>query len=277
MSGRRLAGVLLAVGLTSAGVTACGSAANSPKDAPGALRADATKSGIQMTLTAEGNEASIPDNNSGLTAAQKQAILNSSLVLTVHAANGTNLSNAGSGGEMSLALQEGGQTLGQFEVVGQMLYLKVNISQIASAYQLNKGRAAKSSSELQQLAPQVPGLSALEAGNWTSIDLNVVNQFTQTLGITLPSVPQMAARLVAAFFNALAEGTPSAANGTTQVDVSAQNLVTALAQSISATLAATPGMSKYANDVTAAEGHLQLQGQSGEVQVTSSGGPVTAL
>lgn len=277
MKGRLFTGALLAVGLTSAVLTACGTAANSPKDAPAALRADANKSGLQLTLTAQGNEASIPDNGSGLTTAQKQAILNSSLVLTVHAANGTTLSNAGSGGELSLAMDEGGQTLGQLEIVGQTLYLKVDISRIASAYQLDKGQAAKFTSELQQLAPQVPGLSALSAGNWTSIDLGVVNQFTQTLGITLPSGPQMVARLVGAFFNALAQGTPSSANGATQVNVSAQNLVTALAQSISATLSATPGMSKYANDVTAAEGHLKLQGESGNVQVTTSGGSVSAL
>ena len=277
MKGRSLAGALLAVGLTCAGVTACGTASNSPKDAPTALRADATKSGLELTLTAQGNEASIPDNNSGLTTAQKQAILNSSLVLTVHAATGTNLSNAGTGGEVSLAVDEGGQTMGQLEIVGQILYIKVDISRIASAYQLDKGQAAKFTSELQQLAPQVPGLGALSAGNWTSIDLGVVNTFTQTLGVTLPSVPQMVARLAAAFFDALAQGTPSAANGTTQVNVSAQSLLTALGQSISATLDATPGMSKYANKVNSAESRLNLAGQSGNVQVTTSGGSVSAL
>jgi hypothetical protein len=209
------------------------------------LKNTANQSGLQLTLSLQGSSSVFSDNSgngsSNLTAAQKQAILASQLVLTVHAAKGTKLANAGTGGELAFALNHAGQTLLEVREVDAKLYARVNIDKLTSTYGLDKGSVAQFRTQLEKLGKQVQGLQQLDNGQWVSVDVNVVNQFASAAGLTLPSLPQLVGRIVGAFFNELAQTDQIQPTQTRQAEITinAQQLVTALAQAV----ASTPGMS----------------------------------
>jgi hypothetical protein len=226
-------------------LAACGnnsSSSNSPHAVQAALKNTANQSGLELTLSLNASPSDFSENgSSSLTQAQKRAILESELVLTVHAAKGTKLANAGTGGELALALKHNGSTLLDLRVVGSKLYVQVEIDKLSSAYGLDGGSVARFRTQLETLGKQVQGLQALDNGQWVWIDINLVNQFASVAGITLPSVPQLVARIVGAFFTALSQSTsiqPTKA-GQAQITFNAQQLVTSVTQAV----AETPGMS----------------------------------
>ena len=275
---------VLALVLTAAvvvGVAACGSSgsANSPQNVQSALKSTANQSGLQLTLTFNGKASDFSgQGDSGLTAAQMQAILDSSVALTVHTADGTTLANAGAGGELAFSLTESGSSLVELKVVGSTLFARVDIQKLTAAYGLDKGKVAQFRAQLARLGSQVGGLGALNNDQWVSLDINLINQFAQTAGVTLPSVPQLLGRVVGAFFNALAQSTniTPAGSGKAQMTVNAQQLVTALAQAV----AATPGMSKLSSQINslAQRAHAAVPAnRSANVVVTLAGGIVSNL
>jgi hypothetical protein len=275
---------VLAVVLTAAlavGVGACGSSSSgsSPQNVQSALKSTAKQSGLQLTLTLHGKVSDFSGSgDAGLTTAQEQAILDSSVALTVHAANGTTLANAGTGGELAFSLSESGSSLVELKVVGSTLFARVDIQKLTAAYGLDTGKVAQFRGQLGRLGSQVGGLGALNNGQWVSLDINLINEFAQTAGLTLPSVPQLVGRVVGAFFNALAQSTniSSAGRGKAQMTVNAQQLVTALAQAV----AATPGMSKLSSQINslAARAHAAVPAnKSANVVVTLGGGIVSNL
>ena len=213
-----------------------------------ALKATANQSGLELTLSLQGNQSDFSNSsNSGLTSAQEQAILDSTLALTVHAAKGTSLADAGDGGEVALTLAESGNTLAELRVVGSTLFARVDFQKLTDAYGLDKGQVAQFRSQLQRLGSQVGGLSALNNGDWVSLDIKLIDQFAETAGVTLPSAPQLVGRIVGAFFNTLAQSTNISSTGDDKatMTVNAQQLVTALAQAV----ASTPGMSSLSKQV----------------------------
>ena len=265
-------------------VGACGnstSAPNSPHAVQSALHATATQSGLQLTLTLHGSASAFPSNDSSsLTSNQKQAILNSQLALTVVAAPGTTLANAGTGGNLALALSQNGTTYLEVREVGTppTLYARVDIDKLRSAYSLDKGSVAKFRSELKKLGSQVSGLTELDNGQWVSVNVDLVNQFASAAGLTLPSLPQLVARVVGAFFNTLAQSTniQPGKTGQAQVTVNAQALVTGLAQAVQS----TPGMSSLSKQMSglSQRAHSAVPAnKSGTVTVTVSGGTISNL
>lgn len=273
--------VAVVAALAVLGVTACGSTnpAANPQSVQSALRATAHQSGLQLTLSIEGGASLVSGTgNSNLTEAQKKAITDSRLALTVHAANGTSLANAGNGGELAFALAEGGNTMAELRVVGSTLYAQVDLDQLTTTYGLDKGRVEQFRSQLQQLGSSVSGLSALEAGKWVSVDVNLINQLAQTAGVTLPSAPQLVGRIVGAFFNTLAQSNniKSTGRNKAEITVNGQQLVTALAQAV----ASTPGVSSLSKEVgsLAQRAHAAVPAnRSATVVATLSGGIVSNL
>ena len=278
---RVLAVAMVAV-LAVAGLGACSSSKGSsasPSDVQSAFKATANQSVLQLKLSLSGSTSDFSNSgSSGLTQAQEQAILNSTLDMTVDAANGTTLANAGTGGEFEMSLDEGGNTLVDLRIVGQTLYAQVDIQGLTEAYDLDSTKVAKFQSELEQLGGQVGGLSALDKGQWVSLDINLIDQFAETTGITLPSAPQLVARIVGAFFNSLSNGTniQSTGGNTATMTVNAQQLVTNLAQAV----ASTPGMSTLNKQVSSLAQRAQASvpaDKSGTVAVTLGGGIVSNL
>src|SRR5262249_16576727 len=147
------------------------------------------------------------------------------------------------GGELALTLAKSGTTLVELRIVGSTLYARVDIQQLTDAYHLDSQKVTQFRSQLQRLGSQVQGLNALNDGKWVSLDINLISQFAETGGVTLPSAPQLVAHIVGAFFNSLAQtkksNISSINDDQARMTVNAQQLVTDLAQAI----ASTPGMS----------------------------------
>jgi hypothetical protein len=151
---------------------------------------------------------------------------------------------------------------------------------IRDAYNLDKGKVAQFQTQLQRLGSQVGGLNALNDGKWVSLDINLIDQFAETAGVTLPSAPQLVASITGAFFNSLAKtnrtNISSISNDTAQMTVNAQELVTDLARAI----ASTPGMSsltKQVNNLSQRAKDAVPANKSGNVVVTLAGGIVSNL
>ena len=277
----KIVGATLVAGLAVAGLAACGSTttartASTPASIQGALKATPNQSGLRLTVTVKGSPAAFAGGH--LTAAQKQAILASSLVLTVHAANGSTLANTGTGGQVALALVEGGSQLAQLEEVGSTIYARVDISGIASAYHVDPQAVARIRGLLGRYSSQVSALRALEQGRWISLDLGAIQPLAQAAGITVPSVPQLSARLTTSIFNLLAQGANAATTGSGQgqVTVNVHQLITTLAQ----TLTSSSGLAKLSPQIS---GLAQKAEQAvpadltAKVDVTASGGTVSNL
>jgi hypothetical protein len=245
MADRRTLTAIMATALALMLLAACGNSGNggnTPQKVQAALQNTAKQSGVQLTLSLQGSQSAFADNGSStLTPAQEQAILNSQVVVTVQAAKGTSLANAGTGGELALGLSHEGTTLAEIRIVGSTLYAQIDLHALTSAYDLDQGKVAQFRSQLDKLGSQVGGLQALDSGKWVSIDIDLVDQFAETLGVTLPSAPQLVARIVGALFNTLAQSNSIQPIGSqqAQLTVNSQQLVSALAQAVSA----TPGMS----------------------------------
>jgi hypothetical protein len=268
--------------LTTASLAACGSSSNktasSPEEVTAALRSTANQPSLELTGQITGSVSSFSNGQgSTLTPDQEQAILDSTLVLTVHAANGTNLSNAGRGGELSLVIRHNGTTLAEIRLVGSTLYAQIHIQQFSTTYGLDSGSVARFRSDLERLGSQVGGLNALNNGQWVSLNINLLDQLVQTAGITLPSVPQLVGRIVGALFNGLAAASTvgDVHNGQAQLTVSARSVVSALAQAITG----TPGMSSFGSEITNLNqsANASVPNKSIHVNVTVSGGIVSNL
>jgi hypothetical protein len=277
----KIVGATVVAGLAVSGLAACGSTttartASAPVSVQGALRATPNQSGLRLTVTVNGDPATFTGGR--LTAAQKQAILASSLVLTIHAGDGRTLANADTGGQAALALENGGSQLAQLEEVGSTAYAKVDISKIASVYHLDPQDVARFRALLGRYSSQVSALRALEQGRWISLDLGAIQPLAQAAGMTLPSIPQLAAGLTTTVFNVLAEGaTPATAgSGPSQVTVDVHRLITALAHA----LTATSGLAKLSPQI----GDLAQKAEQAvpsntfaKVDVTVIGGTVSNL
>jgi hypothetical protein len=277
----RVLAVVMSAVLVAAALGACGSSGskNTPEEVQAALKSTASQSAVELTLSLQGSQSAFSNSSgSGLTPAQEQAILDSTLALTVHAAKGTSLAHAGTGGELALTLAEGGTTLVELRLVGSTLFARVDIQKLTDAYGLDKGKVAQFRSQLQRLGSQVQGLSALDEGKWVSLDIKLISQFAAAAGVTLPSVPQLVAQTVGAFFNTLSQSTDitSIGNNKAQMTVNAQQLVTALGQAV----ASTPGMStlsKQAKSLSQRAHNAVPAGKSANVVVTVGAGIISNL
>jgi hypothetical protein len=110
MARNRILAVVIAAAMTVAAVSACGSSSSktSPEEVQSALKGTANQSGLQLTFSLQGQQSDFSNSSdSGLTSAQEQAILDSTLTLTVHAAKGSSLADPGTGGELALTLTKG--------------------------------------------------------------------------------------------------------------------------------------------------------------------------
>ncbi|MBO0732463.1 MAG: hypothetical protein J2P57_24590 [Acidimicrobiaceae bacterium] len=280
MARRAVAALCSVVTLAVVGLAGCGSSsrsASSPSDVQAALRSTANQQGLKLTLTLSGTPGG-GNGSSTLTRSQEQAIIDSTLILTVHAASGSTLANAGNGGEVDLALEHGLSTLGDIRVIGHTLYGKVDIPQFTSTYGLNKGSVARFQSELDRLGSQVQGLTALNDGKWVSVDLNSLDTLLAAAGITLPSVPQLVGRIVGAAFNSLAATAhvDQVHGGQAQLTVGARPVVTALARAISG----TPGMRSFGTQIQNLAQDAQNSvpaNANGKVNATISGGKISNL
>jgi hypothetical protein len=283
MARNRVVVVVIAAALAVAAVSACGSngSKTSPQAVQSALKGTANQSALELTLSLQGKQSDFSNSSdSGLTSAQEQAIIESTLAVTVHAAKGTSLAHAGNGGELALTLAKGGNTLVELRLVGSTLFARVDIPQLTTAYHLDSGKVAQFRSQLQRLGSQVEGLNALNEGKWVSLDIKLIDQFAETAGVTLPSAPQLVGRIVGSFFNTLAEtkraDISSTGNDTAQMIVNAQQLVTALAQAV----ASTPGMSslsKQVNSLSQRAHDAVPSNKSANVIVTVGNGIVSNL
>jgi hypothetical protein len=255
---RILAVVIMAVLMVTA-VGACASSSgskSSPEAVRKALKATADQSGLRLTLSLKGDPTAFAtSSDSGLTADQETAILASTLTLTVHTADGKPLSKAGTGGQLAVVLAysssgSNSTTLAELRLVDSTLYAKVDIPELTKVYHLDSTKVGQFRSQLERLGSQVHGISALDSGQWVSLDIQLLNQFTRAAGVTLPSAPQLVANVVATFFNtlALSKDISSTSNDQAQLTVNVQQLVTALARAV----ALTPGTSsvrKQANSL----------------------------
>jgi hypothetical protein len=280
----RVLAVLMAAALTAAGLGACSSSSHSasPQDVQSAFTATANQSSLQLKASFNGSTSDFSNSNGsgGLTQAQEQAILASTLQLTVNAADGTTLANAGTGGDVEMSLLEGTNTspLVDLRIVDQTLYAQVDIQGLTTAYGLDSKQVTKFRSELEQLGSQVGGLSALDTGQWVSVDIGLIDNFAKTTGITLPSAPQLVARIVGAFFNSLSKGTNIQSTGanTATMTVNAQQLITDLAGAV----ANTPGMSTLNKQASSLADRARASvpaDKSGTVSVTLGSGIVSNL
>src|SRR5262245_50057206 len=106
MARNRVLAVVIAAALTVTAVSACGSSSgskSSPEAVQSALKATANESGLELTFSLQGKQSDFSNtSDSGLTPAQEHAILDSTLAFTVHAAKGSSLADAGTGGELAL-------------------------------------------------------------------------------------------------------------------------------------------------------------------------------
>jgi hypothetical protein len=277
--GHKIVGASLAIGLGLTGLAACGTTTATTTSAPpsvaSALKSTINQTGAQLTVTLKGRTSAL--SGSELTAAQKQAILASSLVLTVHAAKGTTLAHAGDGGSAALSLSEGGSQLAQLKVLGSTIYARLDTRKIASTYGLDAGAVARFRGTLQRYSSQVSALQALADGRWVSLDLGSIQPFAQAMGMTLPSVPQLASGLVASLFDALAQGTSTTtATGRDQITVSVGQLVKALGQAV----ASDPGLAKLSPQIGSIVQKLEQAvpaNKTANVAVTVTGGTVSNL
>ena len=282
MARNRVLAVVLAAAMAVTAVSVCGSSSgskSSPEKVQSALKTTADQRGLELTLSLQGKMSDFSSgDDSGLTSAQEQAILDSTLSLTVHAAQGSSLADAKAGGELALTLADSGNTLAELRVVGSTLFARIDLQKLTDAYHLDGGQVAQFKSQLQRLGSQVGGLNALSNGNWVSLDINLINQFAETAGVTLPSAPQLVGRIVGAFFNSLAQSTNISSTGhdTAQMTVNAQELVTDLAQAV----ASTPGMStlsKQVNSLSQRAHDAVPANKSANVIATVGGGIVSNL
>jgi hypothetical protein len=270
-----------AVALAAASLAGCraSSSASTPKDIQSALTATANQQGLQLAFSISGSTTAFNGQNSGLSEAQEQAILDSSLSLTVHAARGSNLDNAGNGGELSLTLNHTGSNnpLAEVRVVSPTAYARVDFQQLTTTYHLDKGRVGKAQSELTHLGGQVAGLTELSNGQWVSISLDTLNTLLETANITLPSAPQLVGRVVGAFFNFLAEHATISDihSNQAQLTVSARSLVTAVVQAV----AGTPGVSSLGRvgDLAQRAGNAVPASATARMTVTVAKGIVSGL
>jgi hypothetical protein len=235
------------VGGTGSSGTSSGaskSSGNPTGDVTDAIKSIGNSKGVQLVFSLEGSASAFP-STSGLTSDQAQAILNTQLTIEATGANGKSLDqSAGSGnsGDFLIALSSGGANLGTFEVLGKTLYARVDINKTASTYGLTKGKAAQAQQALQADSSAIPGLSALSAGQWVSIDLTPLLQLEQqSAGSTTTTAgsgvsPASEKALVAAFVQAFQQNSQitevgSADGGTEyQAVIREKGLVTALGQ-----------------------------------------------
>ena len=282
MAERRALTAIMATALALMLLAACGNSGNggnTPQKVQAALRNTAKQSGVQVTLSLQASQSAFADNGSStLTPAQEQAILDSQLAVTVQAAKGTSLANAGTGGELALALSHEGTPLAEIRIVGSTLYAQIDLDAFTSTYDLDQGQVAQFRSQLDKLGSQVAGLKALDSGKWVSIDIDLVDQFAETLGVTLPSAPQLVARIFGALFNTLAQSSSIQPIGSqqAQLTVNSQQLVSALAQAVST----TPGMSslnQQTNNLTQRAHDAVPANKSATVNVTVGGTIISNL
>ena len=282
MADRRALTAIMATALALMLLAACGNSGNggnTPQKVQAALRNTAKQSGVQVTLSLQASQSAFADNGSStLTPAQEQAILDSQLAVTVQAAKGTSLANAGTGGELALALSHEGTPLAEIRIVGSTLYAQIDLDAFTSTYDLDQGKVAQFRSQLDKLGSQVAGLKALDSGKWVSIDIDLVDQFAETLGVTLPSAPQLVARIFGALFNTLAQSSSIQPIGSqqAQLTVNSQQLVSALAQAVST----TPGMSslnQQTNNLTQRAHDAVPANKSATVNVTVGGTIISNL
>lgn len=311
MERHKVLGAAAAVGLAVTVVSACGGGGghhsginlgspttgggngggNASSTVTNAVKKLGNEQGLQLVLHLDGS-ASAFGSKSNLTSAQKQAILNSQVIFAVNTGNGKSLTQAAAAnknsssavpsGDFQLALKNNGSNLGTFEVInGKTLYARVDIHQVTTTYGIDAGKAMQFEQELQAASAQVPGLDALNAGQWVSVDLTPLLQLEQqsqgsstTTGSGLS--PASEAQAVTAFLQAFQQNSQitkvGSANGGTkyQAVVKEKQLVNSLGQS----LQAVPGLGSRAaglnnNNIPA--------GQTVTVDVTVKNGEVSEL
>lgn len=262
-------GLSLGSGTTTGGGSN-GGGGGSSADASAAVVKAVTKlgneQGIQLGLHMDG-QASAFGSNSDLTTSQQQAILNSRVLFAVNTGNGKSLvqdassANTASntpGGDVQIALTNKGANLGTLEVInGKTAYARVDIHQFTDTYGLDQGSVQQFESELQQASSQVPGLSALQAGKWVSVDLAPLLQLEQQSGGSSSSgnmnlSPATAGKVISGFLQAFEHNSTVTKTGSALGGTEYQAVVKekGFASSFGQTIQSIPGLGADATGMT---------------------------
>lgn len=177
MATKRYLGVALAAGLGLAALAGCGSSgttsANPTQTVNNGFQADLNQPGLQMVVRLQGSPSSL-GANSNLTPAQKQAILASHLVVSVHGAGSTpvgQVSATTGNNAVDVALVKGSDNLADLRFIGDNLYARVDIPKLTADYGLDKGSVANFRTSLNEIATQVTAAKALNDGKWVSVNV----------------------------------------------------------------------------------------------------------
>jgi len=251
-----------------------------------AIKSIGNSTGVQLVISLQGAASAFPAS-SKLTSTQESALLSSQLIIGTETSDGKSLTQsasagAGNSGKFELALSSNGANLASIEVLGSTLYARVDINQTATTYGLTKGKAEQAQQELAQAGSSIPGLSALSAGKWVSLDLTPLLQLEQKSASTSTTTsgsavsPASEAALVSAFLQAFEQNSQitevGPADGGTkyQAVVREKALVTALGQAS----ASIPGLGSEANKANASNIPAT---QTLTVDVVVKGGALTDL
>jgi hypothetical protein len=268
---------------TGAAPTTAGSSSDATGTVTKAISKVSDSSGVQLVITLAGKASAFPTSGTA-TPAQLQAILNSQLIIATHTSNGGTLASSakgGSSGDFQIALVNAGANLGTFEIIGgKTLYARVDINKTSTVYGLGKGSAEKAQQELQQASAEIPGLDALEAGSWVSIDLTPLLQLEKQSASTSNTIaglnPASEQKLVSQFIQAFKQNSQitkvGSANGGTeyQAVVREKALVNALGQAAQS----IPGLGSKAGKLNGANIPAT---QTATVDMTIKNGSLTEL
>ncbi len=257
----------VAAGMALTSLSACGSGGSSSSATPAqtvnsAISADLGQPGLQMVFSLKGSPNAFTGSGSTLTTAQAQYLLRSQLVVTVHGKGSTPVSQVSSTNgpnSLEIALVDKSANLADLRYLGSTLYARVDIPQITNAYGLDRGSAATLRQGLNEIATQIPAASALNKGQWISVDapgaLGLVPG--ASANASAAGDPGALVKVVAALLGSLRDSGPvQSTNQGYLLTVHGKDIANQLAQAVSSTPGASsvPGLNSLgqkANSVSA--------------------------
>ncbi len=250
---RRVIGAVLAAAMGATVLAGCGgggSAGSGPtQSVDRGIQADLNQTGLEMAVRIQGSTSDLGRAGS-LTPAQRQAILGSTLIVSVRSAGSTPISraSAGSGANaFSIALTEGNDDLVDVRYIGDNLYARVQISQLAADYGVSGRSVSGFDSALSRAASVVSAARALEHGQWISVNVPaaetmVANQLHVSPDLLPQLNPAELIGVVTAFFSGLEQSSKVTASTSPLPYLLTVN-ERSFAAGLSQALASAPGVS----------------------------------
>jgi hypothetical protein len=283
---RRVLATMAAAGLGMATLAGCGGSGTAPaggatRTVDNALQADINQPGLRMTVTFRGAPAAI--TAPGLSTAQKQALLHTQVVVTAHGAGSTPVSqvpaNSGSNA-FALTLANSGTDLLDVRYIGDQLYLRANLNQLTSDYQLAGAAVTRLKAELVQVSAVVTAARALADDQWVSLDVPaaeglIANQVHVSAALLPHLNPGELIQIVVATFTGLEHNTTATSTANPyQLAVNKKGVATTVSQA----LASAPGVSLIPGiaSVRSAAGGIPSSATA-RLTATVTGGRVTRL